>query len=143
MSIETNKATERVMVDEALNRGNLGVVKACLGSNFVYHGPGGAEVKGIEGYKKMLTELRKWYPDIRVTIDEIIAEGEIVATRNTSTFSFGGKQVRLAGSIVDRFEYGKIAETWEQYDRLDLYRQMGVTPPPAALRMADQVIPSI
>jgi predicted ester cyclase len=132
MSIENNKAMERVMVDEALNRGNMGVVSGCLGDNFVYHGPGGAEVKGIEGYKKFLVELRKWYPDMRVTIDEIIAEGDIVATRNTSTFSFGGKQIKLAGSIVDRFEYGKITETWEHYDRLDLYRQMGITPPSAA-----------
>jgi predicted SnoaL-like aldol condensation-catalyzing enzyme len=137
MSNEANKAVERRMVEEALNRGNMGVVEACLSADFVYHGPGGAEIKGTEGYKKFLTELRTWYPDINVTIETIIAEGDMVATRNFSTFSFKGKLIKLAGSIMDRFEDGKIAETWEHYDRLDLYRQIGIEPPPPAAAPRD------
>jgi predicted ester cyclase len=110
----------------------MGVVGKCLAPDFIYHGPGGVEINGIEGYNKFLTELRGWYPDIQVTIEQIIGEGDIVATRNTSTFSFKEKPVILAGSIMDRFKNGKIVDTWEQYDRLDLYRQMGIDPPPSA-----------
>lgn len=132
MTEEANKAVERRMVEEALNRGCMRVVEECLCAEFVYHGPGGAKVKGIEGYKEFLTNLRLFYPDIRVKIENIIAEGDMAATRTTSFFTFKGKKIILTGSIMDRFRNGKIAETWEQYDRLDLYRQMGIDPPPTA-----------
>jgi predicted SnoaL-like aldol condensation-catalyzing enzyme len=129
MSVKENKATERRMVEEALNKGNLSVVDESLTPDFIYHGPGGMEVKGREGYKKFLADLCTLYPDIKVTIEAIIAEGDMVATRNISVFTFKDKHITLAGSIMDRFEGGKIAETWELYDRLDLYRQMGIIPP--------------
>jgi predicted ester cyclase len=136
MSVKDNKALERRMVDEALNNGNLAVVEEGLTPDFVYHGPSG-EVKGIPDYKEFLTRLRTYYPDIHVTIEDIVAEGNMVVTRTTSTFTFTGKngtvnptgkKVTMAGSIMDRFRDGKIAETWELYDRLDLYQQLGILP---------------
>jgi len=136
MTQEHNKAIERRMVAEALNKGNLAVVDDCLTPDFIYHGPGG-EVKGIEACKQFLARLRSCYPDIHVKIEDIIAEDNLVATRTSSTFTFTGKagtitptgkRVTLTGSILDRFAGGKIAETWEQYDRLDLYQQMGLIP---------------
>jgi predicted ester cyclase len=141
MTQEHNKAIERRMVAEALNKGNLAVVDDCLTPDFIYNGPGGTEVKGVEGYKQFLTGLRAAYPDIHVKIEDIIAEGDMVATRTSSTFTFTGragpvaptnKKVTLTGSILDRFKDGQIRETWEQYDRLDLYQQMGLisTEPP-------------
>ena len=137
MSTEENKAKERRMVAAALNKGNLSVVDECLAPDFIYHGPGGAEVKGIDGYKQFLAGLRTAYPDIHVKIEDIVAEGDLVATRTLCTFTFtgqtgtikpAGKSISLAGSILDRFKDGKIAETWEVYDRLDLYQQMGIIP---------------
>jgi predicted ester cyclase len=136
--LEQNKAIERRMVEEALNKGNLAVVDECLTTNFIYHGPGGVEVKGTEGYQKFLTDLRTAYPDIHVKIEDIVAEGDMVATRTTCTFTFTGqagkvaptgRQVTMIGSILDRFKGGKIVETWELYDRLDLYQQLGLIPP--------------
>lgn len=126
MSIKENKAVERRMVEEALNNGNLKVVEECLTPDFIYHGPGGAEIKGIQAYKKFLSDLRTYYPDIKVTIEAIIAEGDVAATRNISDFTFKDKHITLTGSIMDRFKGGKIAETWELYDRLDLYQQIGL-----------------
>jgi predicted ester cyclase len=123
MSKENNKATERRMVAEALNDGNPAAADACLSPDFIYHGPGGAEVKGIEGYKEFISGLRRAYPDIHVTIESILAEGNLVATRTLCTFTFTGKtgaisptgkKVTMTGTIFDRFRDGKIAETWEQ-----------------------------
>ena len=137
MSTEENKAKERRMVEEALNKGNLAVVDELLEPGFVYHGPGGTEIKGPEGYKKFLDMLRTAYPDIHVIIENIIAEGDMVATRTTCTFTFTGevgdmkptgKRVSMTGSILDRFEGDRLAETWEVYDRLDLYQQLGLIP---------------
>lgn len=128
MAEAENKAVEQRMVAEALNRGNLKTVEECLNPDFVYHGPGGAEVKGIEGYQRFLSSLRAYYPDMRVTIEDIIAEGSLVATRTRCVFTSKGRAITLPGSILDRFKDGKISETWEQYDRLDLYQQLGIIP---------------
>ncbi len=143
MSQEENKAKELMMVAEALNKGNMAVVDECLTPDFIYHGPSG-EVKGITNYKKFLAELRTAYPDIHVDVKDIVAEGDLVATRTLCTFTFTGKvsatpptgkKVSMSGTIIDRFKGGKIAETWEHYDRLDLYQQLGLipaNPPPKA-----------
>ena len=138
MSKEQNKVTERRMVAEALNKGNLTTVDECLTPDFVYHAPGGVEVKGPDGYKQFIAGLRTAYPDIHVKIENILAEGDTVATRTTCTFTFTGqtgtvaptgKQVSMTGTILDRFEGNRLAETWEFYDRLDLYQQLGLMPP--------------
>lgn len=137
MSSELNKEKERRIVDEVINKGNMGVLDECLAVDFVYHGPGGVEVKGISGYKEFTAGLHNAYPDIHVTIEDILAEGNLVATRTFCTFTFTGRarldnpygqRVSMTGSILDRFKDGKISETWEQYDRLDLYQQLGIIP---------------
>jgi predicted ester cyclase len=144
MAKEANKAVERRIVDEVINKGNMGALDECLSEGFVYHGPGGVELRGIEGYKQFTAALRNAYPDIRVTIEDILAERDLVATRTLCTFTFTGqsgavapagkkvsmtgRRVTMAGSILDRFKDGKITETWEQYDRLDLYQQLGIIP---------------
>jgi len=142
MSTAQNKATEQRIVAEALNQGNLTVLDACLTPDFVYHGPGGREVKGIKEYKQFIAELRTASPDIHVTITNILAEGDLVATNTFCTFTATAKpdtapskkKISMSGAILDRFQGSKIAETWEHYDRLEIYQQMGLVPtnPPAA-----------
>lgn len=138
MSTKQNKAKERCIVEDALNKGNLAAVDELLAPGFVYHGPGGTVIKGPADYKKFLAMLRTNYPDIHVTIENIIAEGDMVATRNICTFTFTGNvgdtaptsnKVILIGTIFDRFEDDKLVETWEVYDRFDLYQQLGLIPP--------------
>jgi hypothetical protein len=93
------------------------------------------DVKGAAGYRKFLAALRTAYPDIHVDVKDIVAEGDLVATRTLSTFSFTGqidavpptgKQVSMSSTIIDRFEKGKLVETWEHYDRLGLNQQLGI-----------------
>jgi predicted ester cyclase len=137
MSTEQNKATEQLMVAEVLNKGNLEYIDKCIAPDFQYHGPSGASVKGIEGEKQFIAGLRAAYPDIHVTIQDILAEGDMVATRTLCTFTSpvkandtttANKKVVMAGSIIERFRDGKIVETWELYDRLDLLQQLGIIP---------------
>jgi predicted ester cyclase len=125
-----------LLVTEALNKGNLAVVDEYLAPDFVYHGPA-LEVKGITEYKKFLAGLRTAYPDIHVDLKDILAEGDLVATRTLCTFTFTskigtipptGKKVSMSSTIIDRFKNEKLAETWEHYDRLDLYQQLGIIP---------------
>jgi predicted ester cyclase len=137
--MEQNKAIEQRLVAEALNKGHLAVLDECLTPDYLYHGPGGREVKGIAGFKQFLAELHASYPDIRVKIEDIVAERNLVATRTYSTFTFTGRtgavtptgrKVSMTGAILDRFKNGKLAETWEHYDRLGLLQQLGIIPSP-------------
>jgi predicted ester cyclase len=136
MPAEQNKAIERLMVAEVLNKGNLEYIDKYIAPDFQYHGPSGAEVKGTEGEKQFIVGLRAAYPDIHVTIQDILAEGDMAATRTLCTFTSpvkdrdtaANKKVAMAGSIIERFKDGKIAETWELYDRLDLLQQLGLIP---------------
>ncbi|MGD0780959.1 MAG: ester cyclase [Dehalococcoidales bacterium] len=134
MDTEENKAKELLIVAEAINKGNLAVLDECLTPDFIYRGPSG-EVKGIKSYKQFIANLRTAYPDIHVDVKDIVAEGDMVATRTLCTFTFigqadaippKGKKVSMSSTIIDRFKDGKLAETWEYYDRLELNRQLGV-----------------
>jgi predicted ester cyclase len=80
-------------------------------------------------------------PDLRVTIEELVAEGDKVAVRRSYEGTHRGellgipptgKQVRIGGISIFRLTEGKIAEHWEQLDRLALMQQLGVIPAPAA-----------
>ena len=137
MSIEHNKTVELMIVEEALNKGNLSIVDELVTPDYVYHGPNDVEANGPDGYRQFIASLRTYYPDIHVTIENILAEGDFVATRTTSIFTYRGegrdatptfRKVTLTGSILDRFEGNKLAETWEVYDRLDLFKQLGLIP---------------
>jgi predicted ester cyclase len=81
-------------------------------------------------------------PDFRVTIEDLVAEGEKVAVRRTyeGTHRGGpllgipatGKRSQFGGISIFRLANGRIAEHWEQLDRLALMQQLGVVPAPDA-----------
>ena len=78
------------------------------------------------------------FPDLNVTVEDVIAEGEQVVTRWTirgthqgEIEEFGpptGKQIELEGITIHRIEDGKIAEEWERYDNLSIMQQLGLVP---------------
>src|SRR5215207_5498285 len=78
-------------------------------------------------------------PDLQVTIEELVAEGDKVAVRRSYAGTHRGellgipatgKQVRISGISIFRLAGGKIAEHWEQLDRLALMQQLGALPTP-------------
>ena len=81
-------------------------------------------------------------PDFRVTIEELVAEGDKVAVRRSyeGTHSGGpllgipatGKRLQFGSISIFRLADGRIAEHWEQLDRLALMQQLGVVPAPGA-----------
>jgi steroid delta-isomerase-like uncharacterized protein len=136
MSVEY-KALIRRALEEALNRGNLAIVDEVVAPNYVYHEPAAGEVKGRDGLKQMITMYRRAFPDLRMTIDEQIAEGDRVVTRWTCRGTHrgelmgiepSGKQVTVTGMLISRLSAGKVAEEWESYDALGMLRQIGAVP---------------
>ena len=96
---------------------------------------------GLEGLKDILRGMRAAFPDLNFTIEEQISGGEKVASRFEWTGTHQGeflgvpatgRQVRVWGIVIDRFEEGRIKETRIIMDRLGLMMQLGVFPPPRA-----------
>jgi steroid delta-isomerase-like uncharacterized protein len=79
------------------------------------------------------------FPDLNVTVEDEIAEGEMVVTRWTirgthqgdlEGIAPPGQQIELEGITIHRIEGGKIVEEWERYDNLGMMQQLGAVPSP-------------
>jgi len=138
MSTEENKAKQRRVWEEAFNKGDLSVADELFAPNYVYHGPIGMEYKGPEGFKQMVTMFRNAFPDLHVTVEDMVAEGDKVVSRFTFTGTHKGelmgiaptgKQVTIAGTVIVRWVGGKEVEAWGSEDLLGMMQQLGVVPP--------------
>ena len=137
MSVEENKANVRRLNDEVWNRGNLAVVDELIAPDYVFHGPE-TEIKGPEGLKQYIAAMRTAFPDLHMTIEGMVAEGDMVAARYTAWGTFKGefmgtaptgKQMTLPNAAFARFKGGKQVEVWPYMDALTFYKQMGIAPP--------------
>jgi predicted ester cyclase len=125
MSIEENKAIEQRIWEELLDGGRTEKMNELIATDYVYHGPGGLELKGIEGLKKFITWLHTSFPNIHFTLDDLIAEGDRVVTFWTMKGTHkSNKQAELQGIIISRFVNGKVVESWEVFDRLAIASQL-------------------
>ena len=137
MSTKQNKALEHRYLELWRNKGDVNLISEFLTSDFVWHGPGWAEAKGIEGMKQVLIGfLASYSDDLQVTVEDMVAEGDMVMYRYTICGTYmgrpapsGGKKVTMMGFMQDRFKDGKIAETWELINMLGFFQQLGVEPP--------------
>jgi steroid delta-isomerase-like uncharacterized protein len=142
MSIEQNKATARRWFTDIITQGKLAVADEIFSGNHVVHDPHAPPsgwANGPESLKQIAGPFRAGFPDLKVTIEDQIAEGDKVVTRwsasGTNTGSLQGmpatgKTVRVTGANVARLSEGKIVESWFNFDMLTLLRQLGVVPAP-------------
>jgi predicted SnoaL-like aldol condensation-catalyzing enzyme len=116
MSIEENKAFVRRHFEEFVNQKNLDIADRNFSNDYREHGtdaPAGAD-PGPNGPKTYLAAAFKRYPDIRVTIEDIIAEGDKVVVRNRwqATEAETGEAIEFTGIVIWRIASGKLAERW-------------------------------
>ena len=139
MSVEENKAIARRHFEELWNKGDLAVADEIYAATAIGRDPTGPEHGGYPDYEKQVVlRDRAGFPDEQVTIEEQIAEGDLVVTRWTSrgthTGDFmgltpTGKQVTATGVHIHRIVDGKIIEIWAMADYLGFLQQLGVIPP--------------
>ena len=123
--LEENKALIRRWLDEVLTQGYTRRVDEIFASNYVLHGPSLAqEVHGREGIGRYVATLRAASPDLRFTVEDQIAEGDMVVTRWSASgthqerfldFPPTGNQMAMTGIEFDRVVDGKIDEAWVSY----------------------------
>lgn len=132
MSPEERKAICNRFVDEMFNQGNLDVAEEIVAANFKMS----KHEIGREGLKQSVTWWRSAFPDLKVTIDETIIEGESIgfwySARGTQNGEFigippTGKQVNWSGFYLLRIVDGGIAEARFVADRLGIIHQLGGT----------------
>jgi len=137
MSTEENKALIRRFVEEIVNKGNIALIDELVAANYIDHSSPPGAPSGIEGSKQFTNLFRMAFPDIHITLDDLIAEGDKVVSRftmrGTNKGEFlgippTGKQVTITGIHIDRFAGGKLVEHWGQQDTLGLMQQLGVIP---------------
>jgi predicted ester cyclase len=79
---EENKAIVRRQEEEIHTQGNLDAADEIYAPNYVGHDPSNPEdIRGLEAAKQAAADYRKAFPDLQVTIEDLIAEGDKVATR--------------------------------------------------------------
>jgi steroid delta-isomerase-like uncharacterized protein len=116
---------------------NLDIIEEIYAPDVVWHEPD-QEVHGIEEAKRFVTNYKTALPDLNVTVEDAIAEGDKAVTRWTvrgthhgEVEEFGlptGRQVEIKGVTMHRIEDGKIVEEWEGYDILSILQQLGLVP---------------
>jgi len=116
MSIEEMKSFIRNHFEEFVNHKNLDIADVNFASDFVDHG---ADVPpstppGPVGAKQYVGNALKKFPDMRVTIEDIIAEGDKVVVRNVwrATDPGTGRKFQFAGIVIWRMARGQITERW-------------------------------
>ncbi len=139
---EENKAILRRVTDEVFNQGDLDLVDELFAPDYVLHDPGlpGGELRGTENFKQQwVTMFRTAFPDLQLSVEDQVAEGDRVVTRYTGRGTHQGElmgipptgnEVSVGGIIVSRVSGGRVEEEWNSFDALGMMQQLGVIPPP-------------
>jgi len=114
LALEQMKQLVRDHFEDFVNKQNAGVIRKNMSADFYDHdGPGGKPT-GVDGDEQMMRNMYQSMPDLRLTIEDMIAEGDKVVCRNIWrwTDAASGKQMQFHGFVLWRFEGDKIAERW-------------------------------
>jgi steroid delta-isomerase-like uncharacterized protein len=132
---DENKALVRRFYEEVWDKGNLAVCEEVFTPDYVRHDPRATEPPpGPEGQKQIAADFRAAFPDLRVTVDLLVAEGAYVVGRWTAAGTHSGswagleptgRAVSFSAVNIWRFENGKASEIWNHRDDLGLLEQLG------------------
>lgn len=142
-SAAANKALVRRFIEEGSNARDYDLIEEVTASDIVIHNAPGTdeEVIGRDAYMGLIREYFEAIPDLSVTLEDIIAEDELVAYRATYTGTHEGeimgvpatgKKVSVEGNVFVRIEDGKVAELRGQLDTLGFLQQLGAIEAPGA-----------
>ncbi|MFD0447211.1 ester cyclase [Streptomyces indonesiensis] len=141
---EQNKAVLARYYEECLNKGNLDVIYEGATEDHISHGTAANGKEGVEHLKEWVRLQRASFPDLHVTVDDWILEGNKVVSRFTARGTHTGddyaglipaqgRKLEIPGIVIDEFnDEGKIVESWFSMDSYDLATQLGAFDAPPA-----------
>jgi steroid delta-isomerase-like uncharacterized protein len=135
-----NKAIVRRSFEQLFSEGDLSVADEVFAADFIGHDPAlGREIHGPEEFKQFARMYRAAFPDLKLTVEDQIAEGDLVVTRFSARGTHRGElmgipptgnKVNITGISIDRMVNGKSVESWTNYDLMTMMQQLGVIPAP-------------
>jgi len=135
MSVEENRGLVQRYFEELYNKGDLARLDELVADSYVNRCPITPGLSGSGSTRQAITLIRAAFPDFRVTVEELIAEGDRVASRLTLRGTHKGeflgipptgKEATVALYDIFRISEGKIVERWGLFDQLGLMQQLGV-----------------
>ncbi len=135
MSTESNKSAIRNLM-QAFEKGDTEHVDKYFAANWVNHDPSLPPMQGLAGAKQLIG-LWTAFSELKVTIDDVVAEGDRVAVRFAITgkhtgplmgIAPTGKTIHVTGSGIFKVVDGKATENWVNFDSLGMMQQLGVVP---------------
>jgi steroid delta-isomerase-like uncharacterized protein len=143
---EHNKAIVRRLFAELWNNDNLSVADEIFAPTYTHNDPSTPDFgKGPDSEKRRASLYRNAFPDIHLTIEDVIAEGETVMTRwscrgthkgDLNGIAPTGKHITLSGVTIARVSNGKLVEGYVNWDALGMMQQLGVVPQLAKAKVA-------
>jgi steroid delta-isomerase-like uncharacterized protein len=138
VSTEENKRISWRLQEEVFGQGKLESVDELLAPDYVSHAPGDPELsRGPEDIKEIVRAYHSAFPDINFSVEKQVAEGDMVVTRwiarGTHRGEFmgvppSGRRIEVSGMSMDRISQGKIVENWNNWEALEMMRQIGAIP---------------
>ena len=133
---EANKQVVQQICD-VFTKGNVEALDNFVSDQMVDHNPSPGQAPGVQGMKDLVTMFRAAFPDLQVTVEDLIAEGDKVVGRITAKGTHKGefmgtpatnKQISIQEIDIARIAGGKIVEHWGLEDSLGLMQQLGMIP---------------
>lgn len=137
-----NERIARRVPEDIATTGNLDLVEEIFAEDAVEHGPFGQVLRGPDAIADDVRRLRDAFPDLTVTVEDAVTEGDTVAfratIRGTNKGRFMGRDptnqsVQVQNTVFTRIEGGRIVERWVQPDTLGLLRQLGIVSLPEGM----------
>jgi steroid delta-isomerase-like uncharacterized protein len=135
---EQNKTLTRRFYEDVFNKKNLNTVDELCAPSFVDHDAAPGQAPGLKGLKEWLSQFLQAFPDLKATIEEMVAERDLVVTRLTcqgthkGTFMGAaptGKKISFSAMDMVRIKDGRAVEVWHHGNAAMALMELGVRMP--------------
>jgi steroid delta-isomerase-like uncharacterized protein len=146
ISSAADKVAKSKLLLDAFSSGDVAAADELLDPQAISHDPATPaamqSLRGPEAFKRTVAMYRTGFPDLRMVVDDVVADGDKVVLRWHTEGTHRGELQGLAptdkrGSVtgisIDQWREGKLVETWTQWDNLGLARQLGAAPPEGSI----------
>ena len=138
------EALARRYFEDAFSEGRLDVLDEVMSDDFVPHDPQVdlGTLRGPAAGRSVIETYRSAFPDLRMSIEDVIEQGDRVVIRWVATGTHSGelnglaptdRAVTVSGTTIQRVAGGRVAEAWTNWDTLGLLQQIGASPAPGGI----------
>jgi steroid delta-isomerase-like uncharacterized protein len=133
----TMQEERKTMMRRAMEDMDLAMIKSNIGQDYVLHLADGTEIVGADQYIKFVNALVAAIPDIKYKVEDIVADGDIIAIRASFTGTNTGplrgipptgRKVSMREAFFVRLEGDKVVEEWSFINYMALMQQLGLAP---------------